>query len=87
MKVAEGESESHAVILTSGLNIHYELAGQGATALILVHGNFVSWHWRPLLDRLPRGTHARDWWAAIVPITRWEPFGKPSPRSLHEPNG
>lgn len=41
------------------LTIHYELAGWGETALVLVHGNFASWRWwRPVLDRLPPGYRA-----------------------------
>jgi branched-chain amino acid transport system permease protein len=46
-------------IQTPNLNIHYELAGEGQTNLVLVHGNFASWRWwRPVLERLPAGYQA-----------------------------
>lgn len=42
-----------------GLNVHYEMAGEGDVVLVLIHGNFASWRWwRPLLHRLPRGHRA-----------------------------
>jgi pimeloyl-ACP methyl ester carboxylesterase len=41
------------------LDVHYDQAGQGRAALVLVHGNFASrrW-WRPVLERLPPGLRA-----------------------------
>lgn len=42
-----------------GLHIHYEHAGEGDEALILVHGNFASWRWwQPLLEDMPPGYRA-----------------------------
>ncbi len=42
-----------------GLNVHYEVAGEGDVVIVLVHGNFASWRWwRPVLDRLPPGVRA-----------------------------
>ncbi len=47
------------VELPDGLSMEYEEAGEGRRVLLLVHGNFASarW-WRPLLQRLPKGTRA-----------------------------
>ncbi len=38
------------------LRVHYETAGQGPSAVLLLHGNFASarW-WRPVLERCPEG--------------------------------
>ncbi|MGC4118339.1 MAG: alpha/beta hydrolase [Myxococcales bacterium] len=38
------------------LRVHFETAGQGPAAVVLVHGNFASarW-WRPVLERCPEG--------------------------------
>jgi pimeloyl-ACP methyl ester carboxylesterase len=46
-------------IRTGELEIHYEEAGAGPNAFVLVHGNFASWRWwKPIFERLPAGYHA-----------------------------
>jgi pimeloyl-ACP methyl ester carboxylesterase len=52
-------------IETQTLRVHYEQAGSGRNALVLVHGNFASsrW-WKPVLDSLPAG------WRAYAPDLR-----------------
>jgi len=38
------------------LNLHYEHQSKGNTPIILLHGNFGSWHyWQPFLQNLPEG--------------------------------
>jgi len=40
---------------TPDVAIHYETAGRGRHALVLLHGNFATWRWwRPILERPPR---------------------------------
>ncbi len=44
------------ILSTADLAIHYETAGRGRTAIVVVHGNFATWRWwRPLLEQPPRG--------------------------------
>ncbi|MFQ5995341.1 MAG: alpha/beta fold hydrolase [Acidiferrobacterales bacterium] len=46
-------------VRTPGIRIHYKTAGEGHTALLLLHGNFGSWRWwQPVLERLPLGYRA-----------------------------
>jgi pimeloyl-ACP methyl ester carboxylesterase len=53
------------VLHTPRLRVHYEEAGAGPEAFVLVHGNFASWRWwRPVIDRLRPG------WRAIMPDLR-----------------
>ena len=43
-------------IQLESLNIHYEQQGKGTTPIILLHGNFGSWHyWQPFLQSMPDG--------------------------------
>ena len=46
-------------VSTPRLRIHYEEAGAGPELFVFLHGNFASsrW-WKPVLDRLPPGSHA-----------------------------
>lgn len=44
------------IVDTPELAIHYETAGRGRHALVLVHGNFATWRWwKAVLDAPPRG--------------------------------
>jgi 3-oxoadipate enol-lactonase len=44
------------ILETAELAIHYETAGRGRHAIVLVHGNFATWRWwHPILTRPPRG--------------------------------
>jgi pimeloyl-ACP methyl ester carboxylesterase len=41
-------------VKTRGLNIHYELAGEGDTVIVFLHGYCASWRWwQPVLKQLP----------------------------------
>jgi len=43
-------------IQLESLNIHYEQQDKGAIPIILLHGNFGSWHyWQPVLQNTPSG--------------------------------
>jgi 3-oxoadipate enol-lactonase len=46
-------------VRTPELEIHYQEAGAGPNALVLVHGNYASWRWwKQVFDRLPPGFRA-----------------------------
>jgi pimeloyl-ACP methyl ester carboxylesterase len=46
-------------ISLSDIKIHYERAGDGQTAVVLVHGNIASWRWwLPVLENPPAGCTA-----------------------------
>jgi len=46
-------------IQLESVNMHYEQQDKGAIPIILLHGNFGSWHyWRPFLENIPNGYNA-----------------------------
>ncbi|MFQ5936036.1 MAG: alpha/beta fold hydrolase [Acidiferrobacterales bacterium] len=52
-------------IQTPNLRVHYRATGDGATTVLLLHGNFGSWRWwQPVLDSMPPG------WRAFAPDLR-----------------